>query len=110
MDEKLKGTKRNGSVSMYFSTLKGRVLAPAGARQSTNPGRTACLLAALVATGAVFTGCGAKEAAEASPTVTVQVDAAEKGPIQRKVVTDAVLYPRDQAAIVPRVVSSVEKW
>jgi multidrug efflux pump subunit AcrA (membrane-fusion protein) len=38
------------------------------------------------------------------------VDAAEKGPIQRKVVTDAVLYPLDQAAIVPRVVSSVKKW
>jgi HlyD family secretion protein len=42
--------------------------------------------------------------------VTVQVDAAEKGPIQRKVVTDAVLYPRDQAAIVPKVVSSIKKW
>jgi RND family efflux transporter MFP subunit len=40
----------------------------------------------------------------------VQVDAAEKGPIQRKVVTDAVLYPRDQAAIVPKVVSSIKKW
>ena len=47
---------------------------------------------------------------EASPTVTVQVDAAEKAPIQRKVVTDAVLYPRDQAAIVPKVASSVKKW
>ena len=42
--------------------------------------------------------------------MTVQVDAAEKGPIQRKVVTDAVLYPRDQAAIVPKVVSSIKKW
>ena len=40
----------------------------------------------------------------------MQVDAAEKGPIQRKVVTDAVLYPRDQAAIVPKIASSVKKW
>ncbi len=65
---------------------------------------------ALAAAGLLFSGCGTKEAAEATPTVTVQVDAAEKGPIQRKIVTDAVLYPRDQAAIVPKVISSVKKW
>ena len=64
----------------------------------------------LLAAGLLLAGCGTKDVAEASPTVTVQVDAAEKEPIQRKVVTDAVLYPRDQAAIVPRVVSSVQKW
>jgi len=74
-------------------------------------GQLARSLAALLAAGALLSGCGAKGGdVEASPTVTVQVDAAEKGPIQRKIVTDAVLYPRDQAAIVPRVVSSVKKW
>jgi HlyD family secretion protein len=67
-------------------------------------------LAVLVAAGVLFVGCGTKEAAEATPTVTVQVDGAEKAPIQRKIVTDAVLYPRDQAAIVPKVASSVKKW
>jgi len=73
-------------------------------------GHLARTLVVLVAAGILFTGCGTKEAAEATPTVTVQVDAAEKGAIQRKVVTDAVLYPRDQAAIVPKVVSSIKKW
>jgi HlyD family secretion protein len=73
-------------------------------------GRMARTFAVLLAAGILFSGCGSKEAAEATPTVTVQVDAAEKGPIQRKVVTDAVLYPRDQAAIVPKVVSSIKKW
>src|ERR1700685_3403615 len=73
-------------------------------------GRLALTLFSLLATGMLFSGCGSKVEGEAPPTVTVQVDAAEKGPIQRKVVTDAVLYPRDQAAIVPRVVSSVNKW
>jgi multidrug efflux pump subunit AcrA (membrane-fusion protein) len=58
----------------------------------------------------LFSGCGAKPEAETTPTVTVQVDAAEKGPIQRKIVTDAVLYPRDQAAIVPKIASAVKKW
>jgi HlyD family secretion protein len=67
-------------------------------------------LLVLLAAGALVSGCGTKAEVEAAPTVTVQVDAAEKGPIQRKVVTDAVLYPRDQAAIVPKVVSSVKKW
>jgi len=73
-------------------------------------GHLARTLVVLVAAGILLSGCGTKEAAEATPTVTVQVDAAEKGPIQRKVVTDAVLYPRDQAAIVPKVVSSIKKW
>jgi RND family efflux transporter MFP subunit len=73
-------------------------------------GQLARTLVILLAGGLLFSGCGAKGEVEASPTVTVQVDAAEKGPIQRKVVTDAVLYPLDQAAIVPRVVSSVKKW
>lgn len=64
---------------------------------------------ALVA-GFLLTGCSTKEAPEASPTVTVQVDAAEREPIQRKVIAEATLYPRDQAAIVPKVVSPVSKF
>ncbi len=73
-------------------------------------GQLARALAVLVAAGILFSGCKNQEASEATPTVTVQVDAAEKGPIQRKVVTDAVLYPRDQAAIVPKIASSIKKW
>jgi HlyD family secretion protein len=73
-------------------------------------GQLARTLVVLLAGGLLFSGCGAKGDVEASPTVTVQVDAAEKGPIQRKVVTDAVLYPRDQAAIIPNVVKPVKKW
>lgn len=76
----------------------------------TEKGRLARTLGVLLAAGMIFSGCGSKAEVEASPTVTVQVDAAEKGPIQLKVVTDAVLYPRDQAAIVPKVVSPVKKW
>jgi len=95
---------------MYFPSMNGSAQAQQGARQNTDAGRTVRSLMVLVAAGILFSGCGTKETAEATPTVTVQVDAAEKGPIQRKVVTDAVLYPRDQAAIVPKVVSSVKKW
>jgi HlyD family secretion protein len=73
-------------------------------------GRLARTLAVLLAAGMLFSGCGAKAEPETTPTVTVQVDAAEKGPIQRKIVTDAVLYPRDQAAIVSKIASSIKKW
>jgi multidrug efflux pump subunit AcrA (membrane-fusion protein) len=73
-------------------------------------GQLARTIVVLLAMGILSSGCSKQEASEATPTVTVQVDAAEKEPIQRKVVTDAVLYPRDQAAIVPKVVSSIKKW
>src|SRR5579863_2820243 len=79
-------------------------------RNQMEKGQMTRTLAVLLGAGMLFSGCGANKEVEASPTVTVQVDAAEKGPIQRKVVTDAVLYPRDQAAIVPKVVSSIKKW
>jgi multidrug efflux pump subunit AcrA (membrane-fusion protein) len=73
-------------------------------------GQLARALAVLLAAGLLFSGCKTQQADETTPTVTVQVDAAEKGAIQRKVVTDAVLYPRDQAAIVPKIPSSIKKW
>jgi HlyD family secretion protein len=60
--------------------------------------------------GLLLSGCSKPEAPEVAPTVTVQVDAAEKEAIQRKVIADATLYPRDQAAIVPKVVASVAKF
>ena len=58
----------------------------------------------------LMSGCSKKEAPEAAPTVTVQVDAAEKQAIQRKVTADAILYPLEQAAIVPKVSSPVKKF
>ena len=55
-------------------------------------------------------GCSKPVDEEVNPTVTVQVDAAQKGSIQLKVTSDAVLYPKDQAAIVTKVVSPVKKF
>ena len=59
----------------------------------------------------ILAGCSAKEAGEEeAPTVTVQVGAAEKEDIQRKVTADAILYPLDQAALVPKIASPVKKF
>lgn len=82
-------------------------------RNKAEAGRLAWSLVVFMAAGVLISGCGGtKGDTEIAPTVTVQVDAAEKGPISRRVVTDAVLYPRDQAAIVPNapVPKAVKKW
>jgi RND family efflux transporter MFP subunit len=77
---------------------------------STGARRGAYGLICIVIAGLLLSGCSAKEAPEEAPTVTVQVDAAEKGPIQRKVIAEATLYPRDQAALVPKITSPVKKF
>jgi len=72
-------------------------------------GRLAFFGAVLVS-GILLSGCAAKEASEETPTVTVQVGAAENATIQRKVIADAIIYPLDQAAIVPKVTAPVRKF
>ena len=58
----------------------------------------------------LLSGCAAKQAPVATPVATVQVATAEKEPIQLKITSDAVLYPREQSAIIPKVLSPVEKF
>jgi len=55
-------------------------------------------------------GCSSQKTSEPQPTVTVQVATAEKKAIQSTVTTDAILYPRDQAAIVPRINAPVKRF
>src|SRR5215469_15755301 len=58
----------------------------------------------------VLFGCSSKQENEPQPTVTVQVAAVEEKPIQDVVNADAVLYPREQAAIVPKISAPVKKF
>ncbi len=55
-------------------------------------------------------GCSSQKESEPQPTVTVQAATAEKKAIQSTVTADAILYPRDQAAIVPRINAPVKKF
>jgi len=72
--------------------------------------------AAIVAVAATFAvtllgGCNSSKAAEPeAPTVSVQVGPATVTKIQRKVIAEAVLYPKDQAAIVPKINAPVKKF
>src|ERR1700686_2507555 len=72
--------------------------------------RSLNLMSIALVAGLLLSGCTAKPEPEVAPTVTVQVDAAENEAIQRKVIADATLYPRDQAAIVPKINSPVKKF
>lgn len=68
------------------------------------------LVCAVFTAGLSLCACSSKDAGDAAPTVTVQVAAAVSGPIQSVVSADATLYPRDQAAIVPKISAPVKKF
>ena len=54
-------------------------------------------------------GC-TSDKGEATPTVTVQVAAVEKTTIQHTITAQAILFPRAQAAIVPKISAPVQKF
>jgi RND family efflux transporter MFP subunit len=55
----------------------------------------------------MWAGCSKKEGGEVAPTVTVQVATAETERIERKISTDAVIYPLRQSALVPKISAPV---
>ena len=58
---------------------------------------------------ALSAGCGAKKEPEAEPVVTVDVAPVLLSRIQRTIRADGLLYPRQQAAIAPKVSAPVKK-
>ena len=68
------------------------------------------LLGAALAAALLSSGCSKGGEVEASPTVTVQVGAAENQTIERKVTAEATLYPLEQSAIVPKIAAPVKKF
>jgi HlyD family secretion protein len=80
-----------------------RLPRPAGGRPFQ--GRRIIALAAALAMSA----CGGKKEAETAPVVTVDVAPVLLSKIQRTVRADGLLYPRQQAAIVPKITAPVKK-
>src|SRR5580692_248542 len=56
-----------------------------------------------------LTACS-KQAPEEQPLVAVQTAVAQQGPIQETIRAEAVLYPKNQAAITPKIVSPVRRF
>jgi HlyD family secretion protein len=54
-----------------------------------------------------LTACSKEE--EAQPVVSVQAEAVKQGPISEVITADAVLFPINQATLVPKVAAPVEK-
>jgi len=99
--------KTNMSIENRKSTLIGSITHRG---ESHAFWRSVGLLGVTLFAGCLLSGCKTADTKEEPPTVTVQVGAAEPEPISLKVNADAVLFPRDQAAIVPKVVAPVKKF
>lgn len=72
-----------------------------------------CILAlgGLAAVAGVLNAVGcSSDKGDTEPTVTVQVAAVEKTTIQHTISTQAILFPRQQAAIVPKISAPVQKF
>ena len=65
------------------------------------------LIAGVLATG--ITACSSKDKEE-QPEVAVQVAQAERGKIEQVIRTEAILFPRDQAALTPKIASPVRTF
>jgi multidrug efflux pump subunit AcrA (membrane-fusion protein) len=63
---------------------------------------TSCLVA--------MSGCSKKEESEAEAPAPVQVTAVTQDTIRRLVAGDGMLFPRDQASVMPKIASPVEKF
>ena len=76
--------------------------------------RLRCLILAIAASaglvsGLITVGCSS-EPADKEPTVSVQMAAVEKTTIQHAVHAQAILFPLQQAAIVPKISAPVQKF
>ncbi len=65
------------------------------------------LIASALATG--LSACSSQEK-EAQPEVTVQVAQAERGKIERVIRVETILFPKDQAALTPKITSPVREF
>jgi HlyD family secretion protein len=76
---------------------------------SSRTPRCRVLIAALLSS-LIFGQACSKDKGEGEPTVTVQVSPVEKTTIQHTISAQAILFPRQQSAIVPKISAPVEKF
>jgi HlyD family secretion protein len=85
--------------------------APNGPAKPSFPRRGMLVLAGVVSLAGLLlvVGCSSDKG-DKEPTVTVQVAPVEKTTIQHTINTQAILFPRAQAAIVPKISAPVQKF
>jgi HlyD family secretion protein len=70
----------------------------------------AALITLIAAASLLFTVSCSSEKTDTEPTVTVQVAAVVKTTIEHNISAQAILFPRAQAAIVPKISAPVQKF
>ena len=70
---------------------------------------TKTIFAATLLAATLVAACGGKKEAETAPVVTVDVAPVLLSKIQRTIRADGLLYPRQQAAIAPKISAPVKK-
>src|SRR5580704_4441205 len=58
----------------------------------------------------VWAGCSKKEEKEAEPAIPVKVTALRQDSIRRIITSDAVVYPLNQASVMPKISAPVKKF
>jgi HlyD family secretion protein len=90
---------------------KADLVMPISVRVLNRPtGWVLLLVAALVMATGPMVSCSSKNEPEVAPVVTVQAATVESKTIQARIDTDAILYPRDEAAIVPKIVAPIKEF
>lgn len=82
-------------------------------RDVPHPAQVSLFLILVVTASLLLPGCSQKEAgedAEANPVVTVDVAPVVNGTIRRKIAANGVLFPLQQAAIVPKISAPIVKF
>jgi HlyD family secretion protein len=80
-------------------------------RQHGPVGQRARTLAGVVVAAGILIAAGcSSDKGDQEPTVSVQAAAVEKTTIQHTINTQAILFPRQQAAIVPKISAPVQKF
>jgi len=73
--------------------------------------RTRLWLALVIVAGILgHSGCSSEEEKEPTPLVTVEAATVKTESIEARVSTNAILYPHDQAAIVPKISGPIKKF
>ena len=79
-------------------------------RKHKRPALVSLVLAgAALAASLIVSGCSSKKRDDEPPPVSVQAAAVESKTIQDEITAEAILYPRDQVAIVPKVSAPISK-
>jgi HlyD family secretion protein len=78
-------------------------------RAAQNPAARRILVGSVVVALSGAMACGRKKEAEVAPVVTVDVAPVLLSRIERTIRADGLLYPRQQAAIVPKITAPIKK-